>query len=511
MRRNYGPLLRASRTRLTALVGALAVVFAACGAGSSSNHATVRVSSTGQIATVTVSAATMGRPIPAGFLGLSIELNAIEKYAGTDPSAINPVFLALVQNLTPGQAPVLRLGGDSTDWAWWPAPGLKRPAGASVTLTPRWLRVTRAMTQALSARLILGIDLEAGSARAAGTEARALAAGLPRSSIQALELGNEPLLYATFTWGRSGAPGRPPGYNTPQIIADYARIGSALPRLPLAGPAIGSPHWYPSLRGFLKAEPRIRIATLHRYPLQKCFIAPSRPQFPTIAHLLGPTASTGLADTVAPYTGLVHARGLTVRIDEMNTVSCGSGSGVADTFASALWATDALFEMARVGVDGVNLHTYPHATYELFSFNRAHGSWQGTVTPEYYGLLLFGQAAPPGSHLLRVTARGASGLKAWATRTSDGTIRVTLINESSGSRTVSLKSTSSAPSATMLLLRAPSLGARSGITFAGASFASHTTTGTLTGAHPTSLTLTGGRCVLQLPRAGEAVVTIPPH
>jgi len=37
----------------------------------------------------------------------------------------------------------------------------------------------------------------------------------------------------------------------------------------------------------------------------------------------------------------------------MNTISCGVDSGVAQSFASALWALDAVFEMARVGVAGV--------------------------------------------------------------------------------------------------------------------------------------------------------------
>src|ERR1700722_8273186 len=41
------------------------------------------------------------RPIPAGFLGLSMEFQALPAYAGTDPSAINPVFTHLVSSLSP--------------------------------------------------------------------------------------------------------------------------------------------------------------------------------------------------------------------------------------------------------------------------------------------------------------------------------------------------------------------------------------------------------------------------
>ena len=118
---------------------------------------------------------------------------------------------------------------------------------------------------------------------------------------------------------------------------------------------------------FLAAEPRVKVVTLHRYPLQTCFVAPSSPEYPRSAHLLSPASTSGLADGIAPYVALAHARHLPLRIDEINTDSCGAAPGVSNAFASALWALDTLFEMARVGVDGVNIHTYPGATYQLFS------------------------------------------------------------------------------------------------------------------------------------------------
>ena len=78
-----------------------------------------------------------GRGLPNGFLGLSLEYPAIEAYAGTDPAHIDPVFEQLVRNLAPGQAPVLRIGGDSADSTWWPVPGATRPPGVTFTLGPR--------------------------------------------------------------------------------------------------------------------------------------------------------------------------------------------------------------------------------------------------------------------------------------------------------------------------------------------------------------------------------------
>ena len=123
----------------------------------------------------------------------------------------------------------------------------------------------------------------------------------------------------------------------------------------------------------------------------------------------------------------------------MNSVSCGGASGVSNVFASALWALDAAFQMARVGVDGVNFHTFPGARYELFSFKRRHRRWRGFVAPEYYGLLTFAQAAPPGSSLLRLSG-SLGNVNAWATRAPGGTIRIVLINEyTAQSRTVSVR------------------------------------------------------------------------
>ena len=42
------------------------------------------------------------RAIPRDFLGFSTEYAAIEQYAGTDPQALDPVFLRLILNLTRG-------------------------------------------------------------------------------------------------------------------------------------------------------------------------------------------------------------------------------------------------------------------------------------------------------------------------------------------------------------------------------------------------------------------------
>ncbi|HTU86595.1 MAG TPA: glycosyl hydrolase family 79 C-terminal domain-containing protein [Solirubrobacteraceae bacterium] len=450
-----------------------------------------------------------GRVIPGGFVGLSVEYPALEAYAGTSPAALDPVFVQLIRNLAPGQAPVLRIGGDSTDWTWWPIAGMRRPAGVNYTLTPDFVGVLHALAATLGARLILGVNLEADSAAVATAEARALVAGVGRSQIEGLELGNEPELYAVFDWDGSGRKGRARGYDFGDYNDDVLRVGGGLKLAPLAGPAIGAPGWFGHLGPFLSSHPRVAVATLHRYPLQLCYVNPREPNYPTIAHLLSARSTRGLANSVATSVMVARAHGIPLRIDEMNTISCGTDNGVGRSFASALWALDALFEMARVGVDGVNIHTYPGATYALFSFSSVGGAWQAAVEPEYYGLLMFTQAAPHGSRLENVSETDGGQVQAWATRAPGGTVRVLAINDGDRARTIAFRLAEPHGAGTLERLTAPALTSRSGVTLGGQSFGSSTTTGLLAGPQRTvTVAPSGGLYEFRAPAASADLVTI---
>jgi hypothetical protein len=167
-----------------------------------------------------------------------------------------------------------------------------------------------------------------------------------------------------------------------------------------------------------------------------------------------------------------------------------------------------LFEMARVGVDGVNIHTYPGATYQLFTFSHDR-RWSAAVAPEYYGLEMFAQAAPPGSRLIASTITNAQGIKIWATRGGAGQTRVVLINESLDRRTVAVNAASDGP-ATLERLRAHRLTSTSGVTLGGQSFGSRTTTGRLAGrSGVANLRARQGRYEFTLPAESAALVTLP--
>ncbi|MBV9002289.1 MAG: hypothetical protein JO304_24755, partial [Solirubrobacterales bacterium] len=423
---------------------------------------------------------------------------------------LDPVFLQLVRNLTPDQSPQLRIGGDSTDSAWYPVPALSKPDGVRVTLPRRLRAVTHALASALRARLIMGVALAATSRAAADGEASAFERVIGKPWIGALELGNEPNLYGTLTWfvKPDGVRvfGRPADYNFRSFLGNFGSFANGLPG-PLAGPATGALSWMPLTGQFLAAEPRVRLATVHAYPVQTCELSPSSPLFPTVAHLLAPQATTGLADGVATAVALAHSRHLPIRVDEMNSDSCGAAPGVSNAFVSALWSLGALFEMVRVGADGVNIHTYPGATYQLFTMTHTGRRWHASVAPQYYGLLMFAQAAPPGSRLIATTTVNAQGVTVWATRGRRGRTRVLLVNESPDRRTIALSSAGTGP-AKLERLRAPSLTSTAGVTLGGQSFGGRTTTGRLAGpSRIAKLTAGDGRYVFTLPAESAALVT----
>jgi hypothetical protein len=186
-------------------------------------------------------------------------------------------------------------------------------------------------------------------------------------------------------------------------------------------------------------------------------------------HLLTPASTTGLSDSVARDIALAHAHGLQARIDEVNTISCGRAPAVDESFASALWVLEALFAFARTGADGVDIHTYAGSPYALFKFHNRDGVWRTVVYPEYYGMLMFAHAAPPGSRLLSITGARQAKLQVWATRTPDRETRVVLINTHSRALTLAVRVPGEATTATVERLLAPSLSARSGVSIDGQS------------------------------------------
>ncbi len=507
-----GRLFAAIR-RLSVLGAALAALVAPALASAAST-----TSPGAPVLEAVVGPGTSGNPMPAGFVGLSLEYTALLSYAGSDPSAVNPLLIALVRGLAPSGAPVLRIGGDSTDRTWWPVPGVQAPAGVDYALSANWLAVMHAVAAELGARLIPGINMAADSPSLAAAEASALLDGIGSQYIEALELGNEPDRYTSVPLLQTAADSsvfpRAPGYAPQQYIGEFSQLTAAMPAAPLAGPAFSSTAWLPYLMQFMASTPHVAVVTYHTYPLSACDATSGTASFPSIPNLLSDVASQGLAAQVAPYAWIAHSVGAQFRVDELNSVSCEGEPGVSDTFASALWMLDTLFNLAAAGVDGVNVHTLPGSNYQPFSFAETNDQWTATVYPVYYGMLAFTQAFPPGAKLLSVSAPSGP-VKVWATRSPSGELHFAVINENPSTAAVvrieldGISTPSPGQPLTSAPLTAPSLRSTSGVSLGGQSFRANTTIGFLpSNPQPALIAQTpSGYYSVRLPAASAVVLT----
>jgi hypothetical protein len=479
-------------------------------------------------ASLVVTPRAVSRPIPQGFLGLALEYSGIRAWVGPGGAvAPNPVLVQLIRNLDPVGRPVIRVGGLSTDRSWWPVPGMSQPLGVTFTLTPAWAQSLQSLARALDARLVMGVNLEADSPRLAQTEAAALLTSLGRRYVSALDIGNEPPLYSSVPWYRRQGNEVIPWYShvgTPVFsrdlrwgpagfVSQYARILDALPRIPIAGPDTQRATWFAAYERFVSPRSRVRMLVSHGYGLNNCVTNPASAAYPSIPHLLNDYALHDLLNTLTPYIGAAHRNGATFRIDEMGSVTCNGRLGVSDTMASALWGAGALFSVARDGVDGVNLHTYPGLSNGLFDFTASARGWTADVHPLYYGALLFAQAAPAGSRLLRVTYSGPRDLHGWATAGPGRARHVVLLNDSLTDNAVVAvqgprRVLGSAP-AELARLSAPSIRSTGDVTLGGRSFGTATDSGRLRPAVADPVRARRGVYRVTVPAASAAVLSFP--
>ena len=232
---------------------------------------------------------------------------------------------------------------------------------------------------------------------------------------------------------------------------------------------------------------------------------PSSPFYPTIARMLSDRMTRGLALSVRPAIQLAERFGKLFRLDELGSANSGGRAGVSNTFATALWAPDALFSLWAVGLQAVNMHI---RAYRI-NGPLAIGPDGFTPRPLFYGMALFARAASPAGELLplQINSAPAYHLSAWAVRVATGALHVVLIDKGAVPAAVRLTLEAHGPVQVQRML-APSVAATSGVTLAGQTLAPD---GTLTGRLKTE-TIVPRHGIYTIPvPAGSAALVIAPH
>jgi hypothetical protein len=367
-------------------------------------------------ATVNVDPERLGKKVPRSFLGLSVEWDSLDTYARRAPALRR--LLAPIARSQRGLA--LRIGGNSADASWWNPTGRRRPRIVLHDLGPRTVDDAAAVAGALGGPVTLGVNL---ALRDPENARRLLESARGRMPLDVVELGNEPDLYtAAKTFRVPGAVHRRlrkhARYSPSSYGRDVARYLDVLdaPRFSVGG--FARPFWWSSLPGLLdrwRGEPN--VISVHMYAMPYCDAPP-----PPASWLMTREASLVLASKLRPIAGLARRRGMSMRVTELNSGVCGGRRGISDRSYAAVWLADILFALVAQGARQADVHTWHRAVYAPFA---VAGRGRVRSRPPLDGMRAFAHAAPAGSRLAATRVRG--GVRAWATRSPDGTVRVALV------------------------------------------------------------------------------------
>ncbi len=492
---------------------------------------------TSDIVTASIDLTNPGLTIPSSFSGFSFEYGDIINYTGRSTDTINPVFVQLLKNIANfnNGSPSVRIGGNSADSSWWNPNGLDKPPGVGYNITAMDLTSLEASLSQTGSQLILSLNLGQYNTNAFNAVSNAVAFvkaaqfNLASNRVLSYEVGNEPDIYTSHAYYKDLATGatvnvRNSSYSFNQYLAEFSNYSSALQSSfskmpPLAGTAFTTSiyGWMQYFPSFLSSQSQMmNLTTYHVYPLSACsWSKPGSSTYPTIPNLLSDQNSLVPAQKVATFVNQAKKYGIPLSLSELNSVSCGGTNGVSNSFASALWGTDVMFNMASVGVRSVHFHTGSGGYYSPFTFSVNQSSkpfvYTATVNPLYYGMLLFAQAAANKSQLLPVSWQTTGNVRVWATIDNYNVVRVVAINKdlsASGNAKIQLSSLRSAGS--LVRLTAASASATNGVTFAGQTF-DGTTNGNPVGNYVTTkVTPVNGVYTFLLPAASAALLTISP-
>jgi hypothetical protein len=194
------------------------------------------------------------------------------------------------------------------------------------------------------------------------------------------------------------------------------------------------------------------------------------------------------------------------------TASCGGVDGISNTFASALWNVDMLFEFATRGVQLAIFSGTPQAIYAPLIMARPSSTVN--VQPSFYGMLFFNIALGGLNSRVygpRVSGAPSARYKAWASYDEVANVyTLVILHKDPGGSPLPVTVTSPIAGGygQMILMTAPAMESTTGETLAGMSIDG--TNGDLAGTYAsTFLQADGeGRFTLTVPKSSAAILRI---
>ncbi len=406
-----------------------------------------------------------GQPIAKDFLGFSYETAQL-----SDPEYFSTGNAAFAGFLRPLGQGVLRIGGNSSEYAFWtPHPAKNASAQSSAPVgpdsghkpppstqtTPESIRNLRQFLDMIDWRAMYGLNLGKGTPAQAAEEAAFVSETLGDRLIS-FQIGNEADLFH-----KNGL--RSPDYDYAAFAGDWKTFRDAVkarvPEAKFAGPdTAGTSDWL--VRFAQQFDKDIVELSTHYYAL-----GPASNPAMNIERLLGPENPRWESGVPRIRQAMAESH-LPYRLTETNSCYGGGKPGVSNTFASSLWALDLMFQVLAVGGCGINFHGGGYGWYAPIVGTLENGF---VARPEYYALLAMAQLLGGRMVESQLDAGDAGPLfVAYAAQDAQGRLRAVAINKDA-EKNVRLKVQANASAERISLERliAPTLDDEQDTTFAG--------------------------------------------
>ena len=357
--------------------------------------------------------------VPSRFTGLSYESRQLG-----DPSFFSPQNAPLIAAFRGLGKGVLRIGGNTSEYCFFrkdaqPSgqpisadPDKGRTAPPETTITPVAIRNLRGFLDACDWQCIYGLNLGKGTPDASANEA-AFVADTLGSRLDLVQIGNEPDLFPqnglrAKTWSFEDFAN--------EWQQHFEAVRKRVPKLRFAGPADAfNVEW--TRKFAARFHDRIDLLTHHYYAE-----GPPTDSTMNIDRLLR-IAPQRQAKLFADLAAIASEHKLPWRLAETNSCYSGGKEGVSNTFASALWGADMMFQLAQAGAVGLNFHGGGKGWYTPIA-----GSAE--ERPLYAGMQLFDRAAAKSMMALQVASE-LPLFSAYAMRNDSGQLSLALFNKDS--------------------------------------------------------------------------------
>jgi hypothetical protein len=364
-----------------------------------------------QPVTVTVTADAAGKNLAPRFLGLSYEMSMLlptdgHYYFDAHDAALVNTFKTLgIKNL--------RVGANAVDDPRIPVPQEKD------------IDQLFDFARAAGVKVIYSFRLKNGDP----AESARLAAYIAAHDADALDcfsIGNEPNFYL-----------KPFATLFAQWKPHYDAILKAVPNAMFDGPSADA-NYALALAKAVFPEGHLAMASDHYYFLGSGRAGEKNPAA-TRARFLANRLDASYERDYAKVGAKLAADGVPYRIDEMNSCYNGGSKNSSDTYASTLWALDCTHWWAAHHILGVNYHTgesvgrdggFSAPNYAAF-LRQPDGSGF-MMRPQAYALLAFTEGAHGQPAEVKIQAATNFNFNAYAYKSQDGSLYLTLINKSYG-------------------------------------------------------------------------------